>query len=62
MNQKEKLWPFNRRMTEEITCPPDDIEEAWEAVSDTVHCIKEDLEWNDKQVAKLLRNYADTLD
>ena len=49
-------------MTEEITCPPDDIEEAWEAVSDTVHCIKEDLKWNDKQVAKLLKNYADTLE
>ena len=47
---------------EEITCPEEDIEEAWESVSDTVHCIKEDFKWTDKQVAKLLRKYADNLD
>ena len=50
-------------MTEEETkLDPEEVEQAWESVSDTVHCIKEDFKWTDKQVAKLLRKYADNLD
>ena len=39
----------------------DGVEEAWESVMDCVECMRDDLKWPNKDIARMLRSIADTV-